>query len=113
MPESEPDVTEVKRALASLAVDEPLTESREAVDEATEAIGDVDRAATFADNDGPARLNRAIDRASRAGAHDLARRGQRALAAFQWFQRAAVSSPDHFQDARGTDLTEEGKPEHR
>ncbi|PSP76974.1 hypothetical protein BRC81_11575 [Halobacteriales archaeon QS_1_68_20] len=104
----------VKRALARLAAGVPSRRRRNGttcgyhgeldrnfrgvVDEATEAVEDLDRAASFREDGGLARLRRAVDAAERAGDRSLARRGQRALAAFEWIAHAADSGHDPPRD---------------
>jgi hypothetical protein len=102
------DVAAVKRALADLADAGSIEWSRAVVAEATDSLRRVEHAAAFADAGGPSRLALAIEQASRAGERDLARRGQRALAAFERFRRAAESD-DHFRRGHGMDLMEETK----
>lgn len=109
MSEDSTDVENVKRALAALANDDSLARSRATIVEASEAVQDVERAAAFADAGGPSRLARAVERASKAGELGLARDGQRAMAAFERFQRAAAGDADHFRRGHGMDLTEEVK----
>ena len=87
------DPTAVKRALRALVADVtgpagPADPDR-TVERAATAVADVERAATFLDRQGTESLADAIEAAERRGDRKRARRGQRALAAFERFRRAA------------------------
>jgi len=79
-----------KRTLARLARDQP-PRARPVVEAAVAATEDVSDAADFADRIGVDRLETAVATAERNDP-DLARRGERALAAFRRFREAATSS---------------------
>ena len=81
------DPTRLKRELARLA-DDP-TNADAVIDEAARAVEDLDTATTFVETVGLARLRAAVRTADRRGDGNLARRGQRALAAFEWVRQAA------------------------
>lgn len=98
-----PDPATVKRALRALATD--AVEPKDAIiDRAATAVDDIDRTGTFVDRHGIESLERAIEVAERRGDRERTRRGQRALAAFEWFRRAARGS----SDADGIPLREKG-----
>ena len=80
----------VKRVLARLARD-PQRRARPVIEEAAASTGDVTDAAEFATRVGVDRLETAVAAAERRDP-DLARRGERALAAFRRFREAATSS---------------------
>ena len=109
MPKADPTTVEVKHALAALAKANPKERSRAIIDEATESTHSVEHAAAFASVGGVSRLTRAVERAGTMHAHDLVRQGQRARAAFEWFQRAAARDDDRYHRSHGTDLMLEGK----
>jgi hypothetical protein len=95
-------VTEdVRAALRSLATDDAAHDHAAVVAEATAALEDLHAAAAFVDDDGLARLRRAVDRADDAGDEAVADRGREALDAFRRCRRAAA---DHFRSGRGTVL---------
>ena len=84
------DPAAVKRALRALATDDVEPDVRDGtIDRAAAAVDDVGRAAAFLDRHGTEPLAEAIASAERRGDRERARRGQRALAAFEWFRRAA------------------------
>ena len=84
------DPAAVKRALRALATEAAEPAARNGtIDHAAAAVDDVDRAAAFHDRHGTDPLAAAIRAAERRGDRERARRGQRALAAFEWFRRAA------------------------
>lgn len=123
------DVPTAKRALAALARDgsesgasgEPsdwngadqATDHRDVVDSAAAAVADVEEAAAYVETVGLDRLRRAVDRVPDRRTQ---RRGQRALASFERFRRAAtdggrttqekqrVTDGEQFHRGRGTDL---------
>jgi len=99
------DVPTAKRTLAALARGETV-EHRTVVRRASAATEDVGRAAAFRETVGLDRLRAAV----RDAPDDATvRRGARALAEFERFQRAAASGgsdlhPDDGDRARGTDI---------
>lgn len=80
----------VKRALARLARDPP-ERAPTVIEAATAATGDVSDAADFVDRVGVDRLSVAVATARRTDP-ELARRGERTLAAYREFREAATSS---------------------
>ncbi len=118
---TDPDA--VKRALSRLAAGVPpaavprksgsdgdgggsASHEERVVAEATAAVADLDRAASFRQDGGVVRLRRAIEGAKRAGDRRLVRRGQRVLAAYERFRYAATAAetPDA---GRPTDWADE------
>jgi len=91
---------DVRSALHALATPD-ATDPSDAVSEATAALDDVRDAAAFVDDDGLARLRRAIETAERRGDDALARRGRQALETLARCRRAAR---DHFRPGHGTVL---------
>ncbi|MFD1525393.1 hypothetical protein [Halolamina salina] len=101
-----PDPDAVARALARLADgshrqhgDDP----ERTVGEAEVAIGDVDSAAAFVDNDGEAALRRAVDAAEKAGEDGVAARGRTVLETLDAFRDAADDAGE--QRPRGARTT--------
>ncbi|MFB6164062.1 MAG: hypothetical protein ABEJ31_02790 [Haloarculaceae archaeon] len=122
------DPATVKRTLARLADRAPAAPStplgsdrddyRTVVDAGTAATDSLAAAAAFADEVGVDRLAAAVERAAAQADHAAARRGRRALAAFD-DARSALESPgdgsfgcesaaeatdDHFRSGRGMPL---------
>lgn len=83
----------VKRALATLADGEPLPDwhRTHVIEAAADAIDDLDAGVDFYEEYGLAELEHAILTAERTGETGLARRGQRAHAAFAWLARASTN----------------------
>lgn len=82
----------VRRALARLAEQSgaPVApRHRAAIDRASAATTDLDRAVAFVDGTGLTRLREAVRAAERADARLLAARGRRALRAFEQVRSAA------------------------
>lgn len=106
MPPEYPDPEEAKRILAALAsLGNRPGEVRPIIDGAVDSTCHVERAAVFMDSDGFSRLTVAIEKVDSTGNQDLARDGQRAKAAFEWFKRAAATDSEHFRPGHGMDLT--------
>lgn len=95
----------------------PAIDRETVVDEAAEAVEDLDSAASFRRDGGLPRLRRAVESAGRADDRSVLRRGQRALAAYERFDRAASPGsaedlPAPTDDAAGLD-GEESAPGRR
>ncbi|GAB6862374.1 hypothetical protein ACFR97_10850 [Haloplanus litoreus] len=97
---------EVREALRRLATETTL-DPADTVDEAVSALDDVCALAAFVEDGGPDRLDRAIDRAARAGDTATARRGRRALGTIE---RCRDVAADHFHSGRGTVLSAGDQP---
>lgn len=123
------DVPTAKRALAALARDgsesgasgestdwnsvHEASDHRDVVDSAASAVSDVEEAAAYVETVGLDRLRRAVERVPDRRTR---RRGQRALASFERFRRAAtdgggvtqekqrVTDGEQFHRGRGTDI---------
>jgi hypothetical protein len=91
------------RTAARFAADRP-SDYRTVIDRASAAVRELSVAANFAESTGTDRLERAIDAAEAAGDYAAARRGQRALSAFEQVREAIDGDPDHFRSGRGTPL---------
>jgi hypothetical protein len=98
------------------------------VDDATEALADVETAARFLSAGGTGRLARTIVEAVRAGDGSTVRRGREALSALRAFQvaldghphggdhrrgRPSTANGDHFHSAHGTVLGGDGERDGR
>lgn len=91
-PDPDPDLRAAKRALADLAVRDP-------VERAVGAVDDLETAARFAESGGVERLRRTLERRDREA-------GRRALAAFERYRAAC-----HFRSGHATDLKVESVTE--
>lgn len=97
------DPKAVKRELTRLAAGDPvpagLPESSESspvcvIADGDSAVEELDRAVEFRDRGGLIRLRRAVETAEQDEDIDLTRRGQRVLAVYDRFSRAAESKRD-------------------
>lgn len=87
-------------------------EAAAVVERAAWAVADRRRALRFRESDDPGRLRSAVATLERAGNRRLARRGQRALAAFEWYERACAGAEIDVAcqdvDGAGTDVDAAG-----
>lgn len=82
---------------------------RQTIERAATAIDDIDAAASFVETVGTPRLRQALESSDEEVDRAFLRDGQRALAAFERFRRAASRNDGNFHPGHGIPLREEGQ----